>query len=169
MIKTDWWDRYYLSLALKNAAKSNDPNTRVGAVFVPSDSSFYLDGWNRFPPGIEETPERLHDRDFKLQATVHAEIAACIQAARSGIKTVGGTIYLAATDDSGLVWGGEPCPPCLKELLEFGIARIFSFPVKPIPSKWHVPLAFSRERIIESGIAYQEFTLADLEGVGCSR
>ena len=79
----------------------------------------------------------------------HAERNAICNAACIGTALLGCTLYLAATDNSRLVWGGPPCTACIIELIQAGIARIVSVPVKCVPFKWHIDLAFARTLLAE--------------------
>ena len=150
------WDRHFLQLALDNARMSKDPSTRVGAVIVGPDREIRSTGFNGFPRGIVDTPERLNDRDMKLKLVVHAEMNAILNAARIGVSVKGCTLFMGATDDSGLVWGGPPCSRCTVEIIQSGIGEIVSFTPKAIPSRWHEDLAFARALIEEVGMAYRE-------------
>lgn len=158
---TDRWDRHFLKLALDHARMSKDPSTRVGAVIIAPDREPVSDGFNGFPRGIADTSERLSNRDLKLKIVVHAEMNAVLNAARMGHRTKGCTLFLAATDDSGAVWGGPPCTRCIVELIQAGIAEIVSFAPKAVPSRWEADLSFARSLIAEAGIAYRELSLND--------
>lgn len=57
------WDRHFLRLAAEHARMSKDPSTKVGAVIVGPDREIRSAGFNGFPRGIEDTDERLHDRE----------------------------------------------------------------------------------------------------------
>jgi dCMP deaminase len=153
---SDRWDRHFLRLALEHARMSKDPNTRVGAVIVGPDREPRSDGFNGFPRGIIDSPGRLLDREVKNRLMVHAEMNAILNAARIGTPTKGCTLYLACTDDTGMVWAGPPCTRCTVEIIQAGIIEIIAFRKKPVPSKWHEDLAFARELIHEAGIAYRE-------------
>lgn len=150
------WDRHCLQLALKHSELSKDPETRVGALIAGPHRDIRAMGFNRFPEGIAETPERLNDRELKLKIMVHAERYAILNAVRAGIALEGCTLYLAATDDSGLIWGGPPCTSCTIEVIAAGIAEIVAYPVKPVPSKWHENLRFARGLLEEKGIRFRE-------------
>ena len=113
-------------------------------------------GYNRFPEGIGETPERLNDREVKLSLMVHAELVAIVNAARVGIALQGCTLYFAQTDDSGLVWGGVPCTRCTDHILMSGVAEVISYPTKPVPSKWHRDWKVARSLFREAGLAHRE-------------
>ncbi len=168
---TQRWDRHFCGLALYHARLSKDPATQVGSVIIGPDREVLSAGFNGFPRGVADTPERLEDRDTKLRLVVHAEMNALLAAARTGMRLKGCTLYLAATDSSGLVWGGPPCTRCMVEIIQVGISEIVSYPVKPAPSKWHGDLKISKSLIDETGIKYREipapppsFATADIFG-----
>lgn len=156
MAFTEKWDRHFLGLALSHSALSKDPKTRVGSVIVGPDKEILSAGFNGFPRGIADTEDRLNNREIKLKLIVHAEMNALLAAARTGTRLKGCTLFLAATDDSGDVWGGPPCTRCLVEIIQVGITEIVSYPVKEAASKWHEDLCFSRQLIDEVGIIYRE-------------
>ncbi len=153
------WDAHFMRKALENASMSKDPRTRVGSVIIGPDYEPISDGFNGFPRNIQDTPERLNDRDLKLKLVVHAEMNAVLNAARVGISTKGCTLYLAATDDTGLVWGGPPCTRCTVEIIQAGIAEIVSFPWKNVPSRWDADIKMAGELLAEAGVKYREVAL----------
>lgn len=149
-------DRHFLELALKHSELSSDPETRVGAIIVGPDGAVRSMGYNRFPEGIAETPERLNDREVKLSLMVHAEL---VNAARVGIALQGCTLYFTQTDHSGLVWGGVPCTRCTDHILMSGIAEVISYPTKPAPSKWHGDWKVARSLFREAGLPHRELEI----------
>jgi dCMP deaminase len=152
------WDRHFLQLCLDHARMSKDPSTRVGSIIVGPDREILSAGFNGLPRGIEDTPDRLEDRDVKLSLIVHGEMNAILAAARVGIRLKGSTLYLGATDDSGLIWGGPPCTRCTVEIIQAGITEIVSFTPKAVPSRWNADLAISRDLIDEADILYRELS-----------
>ena len=150
------WDRHFLQLCIDHARMSKDPSTRVGAVIVGPDREIRSAGFNGFPRGIADTAERLNDRDTKLRLVVHGEMNAVLAAARVGVPLKGCTLYLAATNVSGLVWGGPPCVRCTVEVIQAGITEIVSYPKKAIPSKWADDLALAELLLKEAGIHFRE-------------
>lgn len=150
------WDKHFLGLSLYHSRLSKDPSTRVGSVIVGPDREILSAGFNGFPRGIADTPERLCDRETKLKLIVHAEMNALLAAARTGMRLKGCSLYLAATDDSGLVWGGPPCTRCMVEIIQVGISEIVTYPIKSVPSRWHEDLKLARSLIEEVGILYRE-------------
>ena len=156
------WHRHFIAIAQECAKMSKDPNTRVGAVIVGPDREIRSTGFNGLPRGIADTEDRLQDRDLKLKIIVHAEMNAILNAARFGVSLKGCTLYLAATDNTGEVWGGPPCTRCTVEVIQSGISRIISFPKKSIPSRWHEDLLVANSLIQEAGISYLE-VLAEID------
>lgn len=138
---------------------SKDPSTRVGAVIVGPDREIRSAGFNGFPRGVADTPERLNDRDTKLRLVVHGEMNAILAAARVGIPLKGCTLYLAATDQSGTVWGGAPCTRCTVEIIQAGISSIAAPPLRLAPSRWHDDCAFAQSLLIEAGLSFKEIEL----------
>ncbi len=159
--KATRWDIGFLHLALSFANDmSKDPNTKVGAVLVGPGREVIQMGFNGFPTGISDTPERLNNRTVKNRLVVHAERNAICLAARRGIATQGATLYLVATDASGAIWGGPPCVACLIELIQAGVTGIITLPFKAVPSHWAADLEESRELIRECNhIQYREVEL----------
>ena len=150
------WDDYFLHLASQVLLKSKDPSTKVGAIITDDKHSIIATGFNGFPRSIEDTEDRLNNRDMKLKLVVHAEMNAVFNAARSGIALKGCTLYLAATDSTGLVWGGPPCSRCSVEVIQTGINTIISYPKKAVPSRWHEDLVLSESLLNEAGVDYRE-------------
>lgn len=148
------WDRHFLQLCVDTARMSKDPSTRVGAVIVGPDREVRSTGFNGFPRGIADD-ERLLDRDTKLSIVVHAEMNAILAAARVGIPVKGCTLYLAATDVSGQIWGGPPCTRCTVEIIQAGITEIVSWAPK-VPSRWADDLKCAGALLAEAGITYRE-------------
>lgn len=152
------WDNHFLRLSVEHARMSKDPFTKVGAVVVGPDREIRSTGFNGFPRGIADTPERLADRETKLSLVVHAEMNAILNAARIGTPTKGCTLYLSAVDDTGEVWGGPPCTRCTVELIQSGITEIVSRPFKLVPSRWKESIEAARLLLAEAGISYREAT-----------
>lgn len=153
------WDDHFLRQALGWAHMSKDPNTQVGAVLVGPNRELISAGFNGFPRGVADLPERLNSREVKNMLMVHAERNAILNAARIGVSTKGSTLYLACTDSSGMVWAGPPCTACTLEVIQAGVAEIVAYPIKPVPSKWHEDLAYARTLIDEAGVRFREVSL----------
>lgn len=99
------FDELFMNVAHTVAAKSKDPSTKVGCVIVGPDNEPRSFGWNGFPRGVEDKPERM-ERPIKYDWTVHAEANAIANAARVGIPLKGARLYcthFCCKDCAGLV------------------------------------------------------------------
>ena len=145
------WDRHFLRMALECAGMSKDPNTSVGAVVVGPDREIRATGFNGFPQGVIDMPDRLADRELKNRLMVHAERNCICNAARVGVPLKGCVLYLAATDASSAVWGGAPCVSCTIGVIQVGIVEVVSPPQK-VPTKRADDLRMAGELLKEAGI-----------------
>ena len=107
------WDHYFLTIAKTVAAKSKD-TTKVGCVIVGEDKQILSTGWNGLARGVEELPERL-ERPAKYQWTTHSESNAIANAARSGVRLKGATLYCTH----------HPCASCAGLMIQAGIQCVF--------------------------------------------
>lgn len=155
------WHHHFLRMAVECANMSKDPSTRVGAVLVGPQREVRSTGFNGFPRGVEDSIERLYDRDTKLKLVVHAELNAILNAGRTGTPTQGSILYLAATDNSGLTWGGPPCTRCTAHIIQAGIVQIIAYEEKKIPSRWKEDLDFARGILKEVRLPLLEINLSD--------
>ena len=61
------WHRRFYQLASHVADWSKDPSTQVGACLVNDDKQVISLGFNGFPRGVEDTIERLIDKETKYK------------------------------------------------------------------------------------------------------
>lgn len=101
-----------MELAKHVAGWSKDPSSTVGAVIVRPDRTICSVGFNGLPRGVEDHPERLLDRDKKLQYMVHAE-ANAILSAREPLNNY--SLY---------VWPFHPCCHCAAAIVQSGIKEV---------------------------------------------
>ncbi len=106
------WDHRFLTLARFISNWSKDPSTQVGCVIVDPMMRVVSTGFNGLPSGVEDTIERLQNRDIKYEMVVHAERNAIIDAKRdlSGL-----TLY---------VWPLMPCSVCAAMIIQTGISEV---------------------------------------------
>lgn len=143
------WDRLYTLLALVVAQASKDPSTKVGAVVVDADNRILSTGYNGFPPGIEDTHERLHDREQKYPRVRHAEANALDRVDVRDAK--GATLYVTT----------PPCSNhgCSTYIVSKQLARVVAVvPTAEFANRW-ADVEVSRANFREVGIQYQEVTL----------
>ncbi|ALH23730.1 putative dCMP deaminase [Pseudomonas phage PaMx11] len=134
------WDERWMELARHYAGWSKDPSTRLGAVVVAGGKRQVGQGYNGFPRGVEDAPERYAERELKYQLIVHAELNAVLTAGRD---CQGATIY---------VWPLPPCPECTKAIIQAGIRRVVMPRECPRP-EWRVKFeSFSKIMLDEAGV-----------------
>jgi dCMP deaminase len=110
-----------MELARLVATWSKDPDRQVGAVVV-RDNHVLGTGYNGFPRGVVDAPERLRVPATKLALTVHAEVNAVLNAVAS---VRGATVFCTE----------HPCHECARVIVQSGIHYV----VCPAPrqnSKW---------------------------------
>jgi dCMP deaminase len=133
------WDQRYLDLAKFVAQWSKDPSTKTGAVIVDPEGTVLALGYNGFPRGMADLPERYADREFKYAHIVHCERNAMLFAQRS-LK--GCTLY---------TWPFMSCAPCAAMVIQAGIARCVA-PGSDNP-RWQAD--FARVRVMFSEVGVQ--------------
>ncbi len=137
-IKTHWHLRF-LGLAAHVATWSRDADKKVGSVIVRPDKTIATMGFNGFPRGVDDNPERYADRDLKLDMTVHAEMNAILHT-REPLH--GYTLY---------VWPFHPCTRCAAAIIQSGIAHVVTIPWKKT-SKWAANIDLAKQMLEEAGV-----------------
>ena len=132
------WDTRFLELAKLVGSWSKDPSTQVGAVIVDEKKRIVSIGFNGFPSGVQDSEERLHNRDLKYDIIIHAEANALAFANRS---VEGCTIY---------TWPFQPCSRCAGLIIQSGIKRVVSVVLNQ--DRWKKNFEIARQLFEESGI-----------------
>jgi dCMP deaminase len=138
LTSTRKWDLRFLKMAKEVSEWSKDPSTQVGAVIVDRDRRPVSFGYNGFAKDVEDTPERLNDREIKYALTVHAEMNAMLFAEKS---LAGCTLY---------TWPFMPCAKCAGPIIQSRIARIVA-PVNDNP-RWVDSFKLSKLQFAEAHI-----------------
>jgi dCMP deaminase len=138
----DKWDNRYLALAKEVASWSKDPSTQVGAVTVGAKKEVLSQGFNGFPRGIEDTPERYNHRETKYKFVVHAEMNAIYNATYSGTSLDGATLY---------IYGLPICSECAKGIIQVGIKKVVIEKSKELDN-WNESLRLSKEMFSEANV-----------------
>ena len=133
------WDTRFLQLAGTVSEWSKDPSTRCGAVIVRPDKTVASLGFNGFPRHLPDD-YRLHDRPMKYQRIIHAEMNALLFLRE---PVVGYTMY---------VWPMTPCNRCAAHIIQAGITRIVTLPLKKEMNHWNDPVQVSTEMFKEAGV-----------------
>ena len=142
---TGKWVQRYLDLAEFVAGWSKDPSTKVGAVIVRPDNSVCSVGFNGFPKGVDDSPERYLDRDLKLKLIVHGEINA-MAFAQECMR--GYTLF---------TWPLLTCSRCAGPVIQSGITTVVAPKlIGALKARWEESLVLSREMFQEAGVTYLE-------------
>lgn len=117
------WDFRFLQLAEHIASWSKDPSTKVGAVIVRPNRTIASVGFNGFPRGVLDLPDRLETREIKYMLTVHAEANAILSANE---PVQGHTLYVSPL---------HPCASCAALIVQAGIGRVVA-QTQETPDRW---------------------------------
>jgi len=154
----EWWDNWFLQLAAFYSTASKDPSTKVGAVLVESRTNLVLGlGYNGFPRGVQDTQERLENRELKYKLVVHAEVNAILMA---GNRARGGRLYVYPSFMLPPI-----CNECCKVAIQAGISEIVGFMVDEQDARalrWKDSILISRMMCDEAGIAYRGIPLQEI-------
>jgi len=141
------WDLRFLELAKSVSTWSKDPSTQVGAVLVNDLKQVVGMGYNGFARGVEDTSERLNDRETKYKLVVHAEVNAIIQA---GHAARGSVLYVYPSFMIPPI-----CHDCCKTAIQAGIKGIVGFlpnEADPRVQRWKDSIAVSKGMWEEVGL-----------------
>lgn len=145
------WDRRFIDLALHISGWSKDPSTKVGCVVVGEDREIRSTGFNGFPRGIDDSMERLEDRELKYPLICHAEENAIMHAARIGISLKDCTAYVT--------W--PPCTRCARSLIQAGVVEVVYPGNIEIPDRWIEDFERSNSMMKEAGVITRSTTHSD--------
>lgn len=142
------WDKRFVELAKYISEWSKDPNAKVGAVLYSKKGGNISIGYNGFPMGVEDSAERLEDKDTKLELVVHAEVNALLAA---GARAEGSTVY---------VWGKPICARCAGPIIQAGVKRIVSLAPDDTDSHWDKSGTYAHEMFKEAKIVVDFYTIS---------
>ena len=135
-----WYDRY-MALAKAISDFSKDPSTKAGAVICDDKQRVVSMGFNGFPRGIDDSQDRLNDRDTKYNLTVHAEINS-ILFAKQNLDNC--TIF---------VYPMAPCVRCAVVIIQSGIKRVVSHKLPSnLEDRWGDSVKLSGRLFKEAGV-----------------
>ncbi len=144
------WDTRFMRMAREVSTWSKDPSSKIGAVIVNDKRRILATGYNGFPEGIDDTEERLNNRDLKYPRIIHGEMNALLNALKNGVSVENATLY---------VYGLPVCPDCMKAIIQSGIRRIVMSPdpyvvITPWTEKWHTISKVMIEEVGNIGVTY---------------
>ena len=149
------WDEYFMSLAFFVAMKSKDRSTKVGAIIVNGLNGIVSTGYNGFPRKVDDDVPERHERPLKYLYMEHAERNALDNAALSGARMQGGTLYTQ--------W--VPCADCARGIIQNGMAEVVHF--YPLESEmmrfiilrndWKASAEESMKMLSEAGVKVRHY------------
>lgn len=135
------WDLRFLDLAKHISQWSKDPSTKCGSVIIDEDRRPVSFGFNGLPQGVEDTDERLNNRDLKYKIILHAERNSIIFANRS-VK--GCTLYTTPF---------MPCSTCASMVIQARIKRVVATPLpNHLKERWSEDLELSIQMFKEANV-----------------
>lgn len=148
LILSNKWDNRYMELAKAVSTWSKDPSKKIGAIAIGSKGQVLAQGFNGFPRGIDDTDERLNDRETKYKYVVHAEMNLIYNATFNGISLDGSTVY---------IYGLPLCSECAKGLIQVGVKRIVmnKDSLESSNDKWLESFELTIQLLNESGIHWK--------------
>lgn len=137
------WDRRYLALAEHVAQWSKNPSTKTGAVIVDSNNRVVSIGYNGFPRGVNDSPERLENREIKYKIIVHCE--------RNALLFARGTVEGCRL----YTWPFMSCAPCAAMVIQAGIVEV----IAPVSgnSRWIDDFNLAQTLFSEAGVKVRLF------------
>ena len=148
--ETDWEKRFLRLAAGEINSWSKDPSTKVSSLLFRGKYPL-MPSYNGFPPGIEDSLERLENREMKYKLVQHAEANAISNCARLGISTDGASMAITHF----------PCSNCAGLLISAGIKKVIvQKPTEEFLSRWQESIDLSKSLFKEAGV---EVRVIDLE------
>ena len=143
-LDTERLQDWAIGMAQHVAKLSKDPSTKVGAVIFDAKRRLVSAGYNGFARGVEDTPERLHNRDTKYKLILHAEKNAIMFAT-------------SPTDNCTLVVTHPCCAQCAALAIQAGIKHVmWPKPSKDFMTRWADGYAFTLAQFGEAGVQVVE-------------
>ena len=144
MQSKEWSDKY-MRLAKEISSWSKDPRRKVGAIVVGEDGQILSQGFNGFPRGIKDNPERLNNRERKHNLMVHGEMNAIYNATLNGVSLKNSTLY---------VYGLPTCNECAKGIIQVGIKKVVAMRPKEYNGRWDESIKSASALFNEAEITY---------------
>jgi dCMP deaminase len=136
--------KWALELAQVVAKRSKDPSTKVGAVIFDSLGRVVSVGFNGFPMGVADLPQRLAKRDIKYRMMRHAEDNALAFANRD-------------LDGCTIVITHPPCAQCAGSIVQHGLSKvIYPTPSNEMFDRWIEDFIVSDVMFQEAGVEVVE-------------
>jgi len=133
-----------LEMAQHVAKLSKDPSTQVGAVIFDERRRLVSAGYNGFARGVQDTSQRLHEREIKYKLTLHAEKNAILFAT-------------APLDGCTMVTTHHCCSGCAALLVQSGIGHVvWPKPDLTFAERWQEDFDLAKMQLGEAGVEITE-------------
>jgi len=142
------WDFRFLEMARQISLWSKDPSTKIGALAVGDDGQILAQGYNGFARGVEDSFERLNNREVKYDFIIHAEHNCIFNACLNGVRLKDSTLY---------VFGLPICHKCSPGIIQVGIKKVvMAFDRED--KRWMDSWDKSKVMLDEAGVDYLGFS-----------
>lgn len=139
-IDTPRLQEWAIGMAEHVAKLSKDPSTKVGAVIFDPKRRIVSAGYNGFARGVEDTAERLENRDVKYRLVLHAEKNAILFAT-------------APLEGCTIVVTHPCCAQCAAQVIQAGIKTVvWPIPDEAFAMRWKDDLALTMAQFREAGV-----------------
>ena len=151
MIKMDYngqdkWEERFIGMAREVSTWSKDPSRQIGAVAIDANRRVLSMGYNGFPRGISDLPERYEDRSTKYKYVVHAEMNCIYNATHNGTSLNNSTLY---------VWGLPVCSECAKGIIQVGVKEVIWATDREVTDTWLESMQTTIELFSEAGVKFK--------------
>lgn len=141
------WRNKFLNLAKHISTWSKDPSRQIGCVAIePSTKRILSTGYNGFPRGIDDSIDRLNDRETKYKYVVHGEMNAVYNATMNGVSLFGAELY---------VYGLPVCSECAKGIIQVGIKKVYILIDEEIPEVWNKSWELTQSMFVEANVSIE--------------
>lgn len=146
------WDLRFLRLSREISTWSKDKSTKTGAVIIDNERKIIGCGYNGFACGVEDSDERLDNRDIKYEMIIHCEVNAVLSADRYRLK--GAWLY---------TWPFLSCSRCAALMIQSGISRIVAPKATPEQlERWGKSFELTYKQLDEAKVRYQLYDMKEL-------
>ena len=136
------WHKRFIEMAYLVSSWSKDPSTQCGTVIVDKNNRVVSVGYNGFARGVEDTQERLNNRELKYPIVIHSEPNALMFAKQD---LTGCSIYFVPMFS---------CARCSALIIQAGIKKVYYVPTtdKEKLARWGKEFELSSQMYKEAGV-----------------
>jgi dCMP deaminase len=141
------WDETFFDIIDVIAQRSDDPDTKLGAIIVGPNNDIISIGYNGLPRGIKPT-ETNTKRPTKYDYMEHAESNAILNCVRNNTKIPEGSkLYVQMV----------PCVVCTRMIIQAGISQVIIGSTESSNPKWREDWETSSLMLDEAGVQWTKY------------